>query len=218
LSKEYILQEADKSLKRLQVDQIDLYLSHWDDERIPVEETLSAYQELMEAGKVKYIGASNLSPERLKESLHASEEDGLPRYQVLQPEYNLYDRQRFENDYEQICRQENLGVVTYYSLASGFLSGKYRSEDDLSKSQRGGGVKKYLNERGKRILKALDDIAEKHDISQAGVALAWIINKADVTAPIASATKPHHLQSFIEAAGLDLSSDDMNRLDEASEY
>jgi aryl-alcohol dehydrogenase-like predicted oxidoreductase len=218
LSEDYILQAADKSLQRLQVDQIDLYLSHWDDERTPVEETLSAYQQLMEAGKVKHIGASNLSPERIKESLRASDENGLPRYKVLQPEYNLYDRQKFEGKYAQFYRDEGLGIITYYSLASGFLSGKYRGKDDLSKSQRGGGVEKYLDDRGKRILEALDELSEKHDTSQAAIALAWLVDKPEVTAPIASATKSHHLKAFVEAAALDLDEEDMDRLETASDY
>lgn len=216
LSKEHILHTAEESLKRLQVDQIDLYLSHWDDEITPVEKTLEAYQQLMDAGKVKHIGASNLSPERLRKSLEASDQRGLPRYKVLQPEYNLYDRKGFEDDYASICRGENLGVITYYSLASGFLTGKYRGKNDLNKSARGGGVEKYLNERGQRILSALDSVSQKHEVSQAGVALAWIINRPDVTAPIASATKARHLQSFTEAARLDLDDSDINRLDEAS--
>lgn len=218
LSKDYILQEADNALRRLQTGQIDLYLSHWDDETTPVEETLGAYQKLIEVGKVRHIGASNLSPERLKESLKASEEHDLPRYTVLQPEYNLYDRQGFEEDYAAICRKEDLGVITYYSLASGFLSGKYRGKDDLNKSQRGSGVEKYLDDRGYKILDALDEIAERNEISQAGVALAWLINKPVVTAPIASATKEYQLEAFEEAVNTKLSEKDMHQLDEASRY
>lgn len=218
LSEGYILEEAENSLRRLQIEQIDLYLSHWDDERTPVEETLGAYQKLIHAGKVRNIGASNLSPERLRKSVKVSKEQKLPRYKVLQPEYNLYDRQGFEEDYADICGEEDLGVIPYYSLASGFLSGKYRSKNDLDKSQRGSGVEKYLNKRGHCILDALDKIAEKHGITQAGVSLTWLINKPVITAPIASATKEHHLKAFIEAANTELSEGDMQKLDEASSY
>lgn len=216
LTEDHILKAADESLKRLQIEQIDLYLTHWDDDTTPVEETLGAYQKLMEAGKVKSIGASNLSPERLKASFEASERDGLPRYEVFQPEYNLYDREGFENGVASICKEEGLGVITYYSLASGFLTGKYRSEDDLDKSVRGSGVEKYLDDRGYQILEALDEISSKHNVSQAAVSLAWLINKPIVTAPIASITKKRHLQAFLEAAELKLSDEDMNQLEEAS--
>ncbi|WP_162426713.1 aldo/keto reductase [Pontibacter pudoricolor] len=218
ISEKYILKAAEDSLKRLQVEQIELYLTHWDDDKTPVEETLGAYQKLIEAGKVKYIGASNLSPARLKASLEASKKHGLPRYEVFQPEYNLYNRQAFEEGIGPVCKAEGLGVITYYSLASGFLTGKYRTEADLGKSVRGGGMKKYLNERGKRILAALDTIADKHNISQAGVALAWLVNKPEVTAPIASATKSKHLQAFAEATRVNLTQEDMELLDQASAY
>lgn len=213
ISEKHILKAAEDSLKRLQTDTIDLYLTHWDDDKTPVEETLGAYQKLIEAGKVRYIGASNLSPERLKASLKASKEHGLPRYEVFQPGYNLHEREDFETGVASICKEEGLGVITYYSLASGFLTGKYRSKDDLSKSVRGGGVQKYLDDRGQQILKALDELSEKHQVSPAAVALAWLINSPLVTAPIASATKIKHLEAFKEAANLELSQDDMNLLD-----
>jgi aryl-alcohol dehydrogenase-like predicted oxidoreductase len=216
ISEKYILKAAEDSLKRLQVEQIELYLTHWDDDKTPVEETLGAYQKLIEAGKVKYIGASNLSPERLKASLEASKKHGLPRYEVFQPEYNLYNRKAFEEGVGKICKAEGLGVITYYSLASGFLTGKYRTEADFGKSVRGGSMQKYLNERGKRILAALDTIADKHNISQAGVALAWLVNNPAVTAPIASATKSKHLQAFAEATQVNLTQEDMELLDQAS--
>ncbi|MCB9100171.1 MAG: aldo/keto reductase [Anaerolineales bacterium] len=216
LTEKHILQAADKSLQRLQTDHIDLYFTHFDDDKTPVEETLGAYDKLIKAGKVRWIGASNLSPERLQASLAASEANGLPRYEVFQPEYNLYARAGFEQGVAPLCREYGLGVITYFALASGFLSGKYRSEADLGKSIRGGGVKKFLNDRGIRILNALDEMAAKHNATPAGVALAWLINSPLVTAPIASATKVSHLQSFIEAAQMDLSADDITRLDEAS--
>lgn len=218
LTEDHILMAVDKSLERLQTDYIDLYLTHWDDERTPVKETLAAYQKLIDAGKVRWIGASNLSPERLQASLDAHQNDGLPRYEVFQPEYNLIDRDSFEHGTADLCQKYGLGVITYYSLANGFLSGKYRSEDDLDKSVRGHRSEKYLNERGFRILDALDQISEKHDITQAGVSLAWLINKPGVTAPIVSATKLRHLDAFTEAIEVNLDSDDMELLNEASAY
>lgn len=218
LSEDYILQAAEQSLERLQVDQIDLYLTHWDDDTTPVEETLGAYQKLIEAEKVNYIGASNLSPERLSASLEASKEHDLPRYEVFQPEYNLYDRQGYEEGVASICAEENLGVITYFSLASGFLSGKYRGEEDLSGRDRADFVKKYLDDRGFRILDALDELSEKHETSQAAISLAWLINKSNTTAPIASATKAHHIDAFVEAVQVNLHETDIELLEEASSY
>lgn len=218
LTEEYILKAADDSLRRLQTDYIDLYLTHWDDDRTPVEETLGAYEKLIEAGKVRYIGASNLNAERLMASLEASKRDGLPRYEVFQPGYNLYDRQEFEEGVASICKEEGLGVITYFSLASGFLTGKYRSKADFEGKARAAFVEKYLDDKGNNILAALDEVARKHSVSQAGVALAWLLHQPTVTAPIASATKSKHLQAFIEAAQLQLSREDMAKLDEASTY
>ncbi|HVY55777.1 MAG TPA: aldo/keto reductase [Thermodesulfobacteriota bacterium] len=218
ISREYMLNQADNSLRRLQTDYIDLYFTHLDDDETPVEETLRAHEELIKAGKVRWIGASNLSPERLRASLEASEAKGLPRYEVFQPEYNLYERQGFEEGVGPICKKHGLGVIAYFALASGFLTGKYRSEDDLGKSARGRGVKKYLNDRGMRILKALDETAEKHKTTHAAVSLAWLMAKPPVTAPIASATNVGHLKSFTAAAALKLSGEDMAKLDEASAY
>lgn len=218
LSEKHILEAVDDSLRRLQTDAIDLYLSHWDDENTPVEETLGAYEKLIKGGKVRFIGASNLPPERLKESLKASVQNGLPRYEVFQPEYNLFDRQGFEEGVGPVCREEGLGVITYFSLAKGFLSGKYRSKDDLRKSVRGNGVEGYLNERGFHILKALDDLAAKHEVSQAAVALAWLIHQPNVTAPIASATKSSHLKAFVEAVQMKPEPEDLQLLQSASSY
>ena len=218
LSEKHILKAADDSLRRLQTDHIDLYLTHWDDDRTPVEETLGAYQKLIKAGKIRFIGASNLSPKRLSASLEASKAHGLPRYEVFQPEYNLLARQEFEQGVAPICQEEGLGVITYFSLASGFLSGKYRSEEDFGKSARGEGMIKYLNQRGMSILAALDDIAATYKVSQAAVALAWLIHKPVVTAPIASATKSSHLQAFTEATRIRLTPTDMEQLEEASKY
>jgi len=218
LRKDYIINEVEHSLSRLQTDYIDLYFSHYDDENTPVEETLSAYETLIKAGKIRWIGASNFSADRLKESLVYATQNSLPRYEVYQPGYNLYDRENFEQEHEKICLDFGLGVVTYYSLASGFLTGKYRSEDDLNKSQRGGGIKKFLNERGFKILAALDEVAEKHHVEPASVALAWLIYHPSITAPIASVTDLSQLKSFTDAANLKLSAEDISLLDKASIY
>lgn len=218
LKKDYIINEVEHSLSRLKTDYIDLYFSHFDDENTPVEETLSAYETLIKEGKVRWIGASNFSADRLKESLLFSNEHNIPRYEVYEPGYNLFDREEFEQEHEKICLDHGLGVISYYSLASGFLTGKYRSEEDLKKSQRGGGVKKYLNERGFRILEALDQVAETHHTEPASVALAWLICRASITAPIASVTDLSQLKSFIDAANLRLSSTDISLLDKASLY
>ncbi len=218
LKRDYIINEVEHSLSRLQTDYIDLYFSHYDDENTPVEETLSAYQTLIKAGKVRWIGASNFSAERLKESLIYATQHSLPRYEVYQPGYNLYDRENFEQEHEKICLDYGLGVVSYYSLASGFLTGKYRSENDLNKSQRGGGIKKLLNERGFKILAALDEVAEKHRVEPASAALAWLIYHPSITAPIASVTDLSQLKSFTDAANLKLSPEDISLLDKASIY
>jgi aryl-alcohol dehydrogenase-like predicted oxidoreductase len=215
--KDYILRAAEASLKRLQVDCIDLYQTHFDDEVTPVEETLSAYAQLIAQGKVRAIGASNISVARLKESLAASEKFGLPRYQSLQPLYNLYDRADFERDYEPLCRAEKLGVISYYSLAAGFLTGKYRSLADAARSQtRGGRVKTYLDARGLGILQALDAVAAAHSATPAQVALAWLIARESVTAPIVSATDLTQLGDILKAAALTLTGDDIKTLDQAS--
>lgn len=215
---EYILKGVDESLKRLQTDYIDLYMTHVDDEKTDVEETLQTYDILIKAGKVRHIGASNLSPERLKASLAASKSKGLPKYEVFQPEHNLYKRKVFEEGTSPVCEEHGLGVITYFSLASGFLTGKYRREEDLRKGPRGMIVKKYLNERGIQILEALDEMSEKHNATHAAVSLAWLMAKPNVTAPIASATKAEHLHSFTEAVSINLTDEDVSKLDEASAY
>jgi aryl-alcohol dehydrogenase-like predicted oxidoreductase len=216
LSKAYILRAAEDSLRRLQTDYIDLYQSHFDDPETPPAETVEAFARLIEQGKVRAIGASNYSAERLTESLRASEQHGYPRYESLQPLYNLYERAEYEQGLEPLCRDKGLGVIPYFSLASGFLTGKYRSEADLSKSPRGRGVKKYLNDRGLRILEALDRVAEEYDSTPARVALAWLIARPTVTAPIASATSLEQLDDLVEAANLELSSSAIERLNQAS--
>ncbi|THF57562.1 aldo/keto reductase [Ollibium composti] len=216
LSAAHIEKAVEDSLKRLQIDAIDLYLSHWPDPTTPHEETLGAYQKLIKAGKVRAIGASNLDAGQLRAALDIARLRDLPRYEVLQPEYNLYDRASYEGPLADLCAAEGLGVITYYSLASGFLSGKYRSVADLGKSARGGGVKKYLDKRGLRILDALDAVAARHKAAPAEVALAWIIARPDVTAPIASATSLEQLESLIRSASLPLSAADVRELDDAS--
>jgi len=188
LSKSYILASADNSLKRLQTDYIDLYHAHIDDPATPLEETLGAFDQLIKQGKVRAIGASNYSGPRLTEALEVSRKNGLPAYQSLQPLYNLYDRSDYETNLEPVCEKYELGVITYFSLASGFLTGKYRSEEDTKTRARGERVKKYLNERGFRIVAALDEVAQRYGVTAAQVALAWLIARPSVTAPIASAT------------------------------
>ncbi len=215
LSKAYILRAAGDSLKRLQTDYLDLYQSHRDDPDTPLEETLDAYAQLMREGKIRVIGASNYTAERLREALGISERHGLPAYQSLQPRYNLYDRAEYEQELGPLCRDKGLGVITYYSLASGFLTGKYRSEMDLSKSIRGQGVKLYLNERGYRILKALDGVSAQYHSTPASVALAWLMAQPGITAPIASATSVGQLNDLIGATALDLDRAAIDALSEA---
>lgn len=215
LSARWITQAVEDSLRRLQTDYIDLYFSHWPDNDTPYDETLGAYEKLLKAGKIRAVGASNLNAEQLAASLKVADEKGLPRYQVLQPEYNLYDRSGFEGALQDLTVRENIGVVTYFSLASGFLSGKYRSEKDLSQSQRGQGIAKYLNPRGFAIIDALEAIAAKHNAKPAEVALAWLINQPGVTAPIASATKLDHIDGFVTALSLNLSADELAVLTKA---
>ncbi|NBL64986.1 aldo/keto reductase [Flavobacterium sp. NST-5] len=207
LKKSYILKAVEDSLKRLQTDYLDLYQTHFDDEPTPVLETLEAYNQLVKDGKIRYIGTSNMSPERIKESLETSQEKNLPEYQTLQPHYNLYAREKYESLYEPLALGHNFGVFTYYSLESGFLSGKYRTKEDLNKSPRGGNMDKYFNNRGLKILDALDKIAKQENTTPAAVALAWLIQRPSVTAPIVSATNLEQLKSIIEAPKLNLNSD-----------
>jgi aryl-alcohol dehydrogenase-like predicted oxidoreductase len=218
LSKKYITEAVEASLKRLQIDHIDLYQSHDDDKNTPLAETLETFTNLMKQGKVRAIGASNYTAARLKEALKVSSDNGLARYETLQPEYNLYDREGYEKELEPLCRENNIGVITYYSLASGFLSGKYRTESDLSKSQRGGGVKRYMNERGKRILAALDEVAAHYKTTPATVAVAWVIARPGITAPIASATSVKQLQEITQAVHLNLDNKAIDLLTKASDY
>jgi aryl-alcohol dehydrogenase-like predicted oxidoreductase len=216
LSRAYIMSAADASLKRLQTDYIDLYQSHQDDPDTPQQETLEAYAELIQAGKVRVIGASNFSAARLKGAQDLSASLGLPRYESLQPKYNLSDRAEYERDLEPLCREQNLGVIPYYGLASGFLTGKYRSEEDFGKSVRGGRMATYLDDRGKRILAALDAVAARREATPAQVALAWLMARPGLTAPIASATSLDQMRDLVAATRLHLDGGDIERLDEAS--
>jgi aryl-alcohol dehydrogenase-like predicted oxidoreductase len=217
LSRSYIFQAVEESLRRLQTDYIDLYQSHDDDTQTPLEETLDAFDRLIQDGKVRAIGASNFNAKRLTEALQVSEQYGYPRYQSLQPLFNLYDRADYEKDLEPLCREKGLAVISYFSLASGFLTGKYRSEADLADRARADIVKKYLNERGYRILEALDRVAQQHNVTPAQAALAWLIAQPTITAPIASATNLEQLNQLIQATTLELDPSSMALLNQASD-
>jgi aryl-alcohol dehydrogenase-like predicted oxidoreductase len=216
LRRGYILARVEDSLRRLGTDYIDLYQSHTDDKSAPLEETLGAYQKLIEEGKVRAIGASNYEAPRLAQALQTSAAAKLPRYETLQPLYNLTDRTGFEKELQQLCVRENIGVIPYYALASGFLTGKYRSEADFGKSPRGGRMKMYLDDRGRRILAALDDVAARLEAKPAQVALAWLMTRPAVTAPIASATSPAQLEELLGAVRLRLDAEALKALDAAS--
>jgi len=216
LSKSYILRAVEDSLRRLQTDSIDLYQSHVDDPATPIEETLEAYAELVKAGKVREIGASNFTAERLTASLQISQERGYPSYISLQPQYNLVERADYEANLEPVCVLNGIGVIPYFGLASGFLTGKYRSEADLSKSPRGARVQKYLDERGLRVLAALDEVSKRLSSTPARVALAWLMARSSITAPIASATNVDQLKDLVAATELKLDGDSIDILNRAS--
>ncbi|PZO81317.1 MAG: alcohol dehydrogenase [Mesorhizobium amorphae] len=215
LSAPWIRKAVEDSLSRLQTDVIDLYQSHWPDPTVEHEETLRAYEDLIASGKVRAIGASNYDAGLLRAALAVSEEKNLPRYQTLQNELNLVERGAYDAELRDLVVKEGLSLLSYYSLASGFLTGKYRSKDDLSQSQRGGGVEKYLDARGLRVLAAMDTVAERTGASHAAIALAWINAQPGVAAPIASATSVRQLEALKEGAALQLSGDDIKALDEA---
>lgn len=217
ISKRHILKSVDESLQRLGTDYIDLYYTHFDDKITPIEETLSAYDEIIKAGKVRYIAASNLSPERLRASFEVAEKNNLPKYVALQPHYNLMERSSFENDYALLVEQYQLSTFPYWSLAAGFLTGKYRNESDLSKSARGEGVRKYLNATGLNVLTALDTIALKYDTQPATVALAWLLANPLITAPIVSATSKNQLKTLFDAPKICLDHEDLNLLNEVGQ-
>ena len=207
------MRSAEASLQRLGTDRIDLYYPHFDDGTTPVEETLGAYALLIAQGKVRYIGASNLEPARLERSMELARREGLPRYVALQPRYNLMDRTRYEADHAPVAERHELSVFPYYALASGFLSGKYRSAADLGKSPRGGGVGKYLEGHGPAVLNALDAVAAKHGSTPATVALAWLLHRPGIGAPIVSATSAGQVQALAAAPALRLDAEDMRLLD-----
>ncbi len=216
LSKRYIAEAVEASLRRLETDYIDLYQSHKDDEATPIEETLEAYGTLIEAGKVRIIGASNFKGARLVEAMETAEKNGLPRYQTLQPEYNLYDRKDFETDLEPVAAKFGLGVVPYFSLASGFLTGKYKTREDAKGKKREARVEKYFDERGMRILKALGAVAEETGAKEATVALAWLLAQPTILAPIASATSVEQMEDLTAAVDMELTAEQVGRLTEAS--
>ena len=218
LSRKYILEAVEASLTRLQTDHIDLYQSHLDDASVPLDETLGAYRALIEQGKVTIIGASNYTGERLREAIVFSQREDLPSYQTLQPEYNLYDRQKFEQDQQPVCAELNIGVVPYFSLASGFLTGKYKTKADAAGKNRGSRVEKYFDERGMKILKALDEVAAETGAAQATISLAWLLAQPTILAPIASATSVEQLQALVAAPDLKLTEEQLKKLTEASAY
>ncbi len=218
LSPDYIQREVEASLTRLQTDYIDLYQSHTDDAETPLEETLGAYAQLIQQGKVRVIGASNYNAARLAQALKVSKDQGYPSYQSLQPLYNLYDRADYETNLEPVCEENGLGVIPYYSLAAGFLTGKYRSEADLGSKARAGTVKKYLDNRGLRILEALDEVSKQYGSTPARVSLAWLMARPSITAPLASATSVEQLNDLIEATNLKLDHSAIEKLNRASGY
>ena len=217
LSRQYIVKAAERSLKQLQVERIDLYQAHTDDDQTPLDETLEAFGKLIEQGKVRAIGASNYSGRRLQEALEVSRRHGFPVYVSLQPLYNLADRSGYELDLEPVCEKNGLAVIPYYSLAAGFLTGKYRSGDDLTDKARGKTVEKYLNERGERILTALDEVAARYHTIPAKVALAWLLARPSITAPIVSATSLKQLDEILDSTRLKLDGDAVSQLNAASQ-
>jgi aryl-alcohol dehydrogenase-like predicted oxidoreductase len=216
LSKSHILRSAEDSLTRLQTDYIDLYQSHNDDPDTPLEETLGAYAQLIKQGKVRAIGASNHKAERLAAALEVSKKNGLPAYQTLQPNYSLIERADYENSLEPLCLKEGLGVINYFPLAGGFLTGKYRSESDAAGKARARNVTKYLNERGFKILAALDQVAKKYNATPAGISLAWLLAQPSITAPIVSATNLDQLKDLISSVDLKLDAASIEFLNQTS--
>lgn len=216
LAPNYIQEAVEDSLRRLQTDHIDLYQAHKDDPKTPLEHTLGAFDRLIQQGKVRFIGASNYSGARLREALEVSKGNGLPAYQTLQPHYNLLEREEYEADLAPVAQEYGLGIIPYFSLASGFLTGKYRSKADLAGKTRGGMVEKYLNDRGLNVLHTLDSIAQTHDSTPARVALAWLLTRPGITAPIASATTTDQLNELVEASRLTLERSSIEKLSAVS--
>jgi aryl-alcohol dehydrogenase-like predicted oxidoreductase len=218
LAAKYILKEVEQSLRRLRTDYIDLYQSHTDDQSVPLEETLEAYAQLIDEGKVRYIGASNYKGARLAEAEDLAEQKKLPAYKTLQPEYNLHDRQGYEQDLAPVAKKYGLGVIPYFSLASGFLTGKYQSVEDAKGAARGTRVQKYFDERGMKILKALKQVSEETGAEQAAVSLAWLLAQPTITAPIASATSTKQMEALFAAVELKLTAQQVAQLTDASAY
>lgn len=217
LKKDYILKEVEASLKRLQTDHIDLYFTHFDDTSVLVEEILETYNLLIKEGKVRYIGTSNMSPERIKQSFDASRKHNLPEYICLQPEYNIYDRQKYETEYEKLAVDYGLGVISYYSLASGFLTGKYQTTADIGSSKRKDQLVNYINSRGERILTILHEMATQYRATPAQIALAWLLARPSITAPIASVSKDDQLD-ILKAVNIELAASDIEHINDASKY
>lgn len=215
LKKAYILAEVEESLKRLQTDYIDLYFTHFDDLSTPVEETLEAYAQLVKEGKVRYIATSNMTPARIRESIEVSRKNNFPEYICLQPEYNLYDRNEYETEYEDLVTEYGLGVVSYYSLASGFLTGKYNSVEDIAQSKRKDALSKYINDRGQNILIALHEVAKEYNATPAQIALAWLLARPSVTAPIASVSKASQLD-ILKCVDIHLKKESLDKLNSVS--
>lgn len=217
LSRRYMMEEVEASLKRLQTDYIDLYQAHRDDPHTPLDETMSAFDDLVRQGKVHYVGASNYSAARLREALQVSAQHGYVRYESLQPPYNLVNRADYERDLEPLCLEQGLGVITYSSLASGFLTGKYRAGKELPSSPRAKRIQeRYMNEQGFRVLEQLDRVAAAHHATVAQVALAWIMARPGITAAIASGTSVAQVRQLLGAVELSLSKEDMEALDSVS--
>src|SRR5262249_21803767 len=219
LSRHHVMQAVEASLRRLQTDYIDLYMAHWDDRETPIEEALRAFDDLVRQGKVRYVGCSNYHSWRLTEALWVSDKHGLARYESLQPKYNLFYRDEYERELEPLCREQNVGVITYSSLGSGFFSGKYRPGQALPSTPRADGIgRQYFNERGWRILEAVDNVARARGTTPGQVALAWIVQRPGITAPIASATSPEQLQELVGAVELNLDKEALDQLDKASAW
>lgn len=218
LARNYILKAAEDSLRRLQTDYIDLYQSHTDDTSTPIDETLEAYQQLIQQGKVRLIGASNYQAPRLREAAEIAKRESLPVYQTLQPEYNLYDRQDFEANLQPVARELDLDVIPYFSLASGFLTGKYKSKEDSKGANREARVEKYFDERGLRILKALDEVSRETEAAQATISLAWLLTRPTILAPIASATSTKQLDALLAAPSFKLTPEALEKLNRASAW
>lgn len=216
VSKKHILKSVDESLQRLGTDYIDLYYTHFDDNVTPIEETLSAYDEIVKAGKVRHIAASNVTPERLIESFNVAEKNNFPKYVALQPHYNLVEREKFEKEYASLVEKYDLSVFPYWSLAAGFLTGKYKTEADFEKTARGAGIKKYFDDKGKNVLTVLETIADKHNSAPATVSLAWLLVNPLITAPIVSATSQNQLKTLFDAPQLELDQEDLELLNKVS--